>query len=301
MTSMDHATLKIDDKLVHHLVATQFPQWKNLPVRPVAFSGWDNRTFHLGEHMLVRMPSSSEYEAQVEKEQQWLPKLAPHLPLPIPAPLAVGKPAEGYPLHWSIYQWLDGETATIGRITNLSDFAISLGKFLIAFQSISSTGGPLPGLHSFYRGGNLAIYDDESRQAIAALKDKIDIVETVDIWEAALASKWSNTPVWVHGDISTGNLLVQEGRLSAVIDFGQLTIGDPACDLAIAWTLFKNESREAFRNTLALDSDTWVRGRGWALWKALIVYAQLPGTNHLEIENSKRILDEITRDYKQEN
>jgi aminoglycoside phosphotransferase (APT) family kinase protein len=291
----------IDATLVRHLVDTQFPQWKDLPIRPVAHSGWDNRTFHLGEQMLVRMPSAEDYALQVEKEQRWLPKLAPLLPLPIPAPLGLGQPANGYPWKWSIYTWLPGETATPSRILNLSDFATSLAQFLVALEQIDAANGPLPGPHSFYRGGALTTYNAETRQAIAALKGKIDVVAATEIWEKALATTWHNSPVWVHGDISTGNLLLQEDRLSAVIDFGQLTIGDPACDLAIAWTLFKDTSRDVFRSTLSLDSATWARGRGWALWKALIVYAQLPGTNHLEIENSKRILDEIIRDYKQEN
>lgn len=293
--------IDINISLVHQLITAQFPQWADLPIKPVASSGWDNRTFHLGQHMLVRMPSSSAYEAQVEKEQQWLPKLAPLLPLPIPVPLAMGKPTKGYPLHWSVYQWLNGEQATIERIANLHSFAISLAKFLTAFQSIDSTGGPPPGRHSFYRGGDLATYNTETQQAIASLNGKIDVGAATAIWEAALTTKWNNTPVWVHGDISTGNLLVEDGQLSAVIDFGQLTIGDPACDLSIAWTLFKDESREAFRTTLTLDSATWARGRGWALWKALIVCARLPGTNYLEIENSKQILDEIINDYRNEN
>jgi aminoglycoside phosphotransferase (APT) family kinase protein len=286
----------IDDTLVRRLVTTQFPQWKDLPIRPVAHSGWDNRTFHLGEQMLVRMPSAEDYALQVEKEQRWLPRLAPMLPLPIPVPLGLGEPTNEYPWKWSIYAWLPGETATPSRITDLNVFAADLARLLIALQHIDSTNGPPPGSHSFYRGAPLITYDNETRQAIAALKGKIDIDVITEIWEKAIATQWTNPPVWVHGDISIGNLLVQNGRLSAVIDFGQLTIGDPACDLAIAWTLFKDKSRHAFQSTLSLDNDTWIRGKGWALWKALIVYAELPGTNPLEIENSKRIINEILTD-----
>lgn len=287
----------IDETLVRHLVDTQFPQWKDLPIQPVTHSGWDNRTFHLGKHMLVRMPSAEDYALQVEKEQLWLPKLAPSLPLPIPAPLGLGEPANGYPWKWSIYAWLPGETAASSHITDLNDFATSLAQFLIALQRIDSTNGFLPGPHSFYRGGELTIYDAETRQAIAILKDKIDIDAVTEIWEKALATRWTHSPVWVHGDISPGNLLVQNGRLSAVIDFGQLTTGEPACDLAIAWTFFKDKSRDVFQSALSLDNNTWARGRAWALWKALIVYAQLPGTNPLEAANSKRIIDEILTDY----
>ncbi len=288
----------IDETLVRNLVTLQFPQWKDLPIRSVITSGWDNRTFHLGEQMLVRMPSAEDYALQVEKEQLWLPKLASLLPLRIPVPLGLGKPANDYPWKWSIYSWLPGETATPSRITDLSDFATDLAYFLIALQHIDSTNGPLPGSHSFYRGAPLSTYNDETRQAITALKNKIDSDTITEIWEKAIATQWINPPVWVHGDISIGNLLVQNGRLSAVIDFGQLTIGDPACDLAIAWTFFKGKSRDAFQSTLSLDNDTWMRGRGWALWKALIIVAQMPGTNSFEIENSRQVIDDMLTDYK---
>jgi aminoglycoside phosphotransferase (APT) family kinase protein len=290
----------IDVTLVQKLIAVQFPKWGHLSIRPVTQSGWDNRTFHLGEDMLVRMPSAADYALQVEKEHRWLPKLAPFLPLPIPTPLAIGKPGEGYPWPWSVYLWLPGETAASGHIADLRDFAISLGKFLLAFQHIDSTGGPLPGLHSFYRGGPLSTYDVETRKAITALKTKLDVNTATEMWEMALSTSWDNPPVWVHGDISAGNLLVQKGRLSAVIDFGQLTIGDPACDLAVAWTLFKGASREAFRSTLPLDANTWARGRGWTLWKALVVAAGFTNPNNAESSQCWRIIDEICREHKRD-
>jgi aminoglycoside phosphotransferase (APT) family kinase protein len=289
--------LMINDTLVRRLIASQFPQWKDLLVQPVAHQGWDNRTFHLGSHMLVRLPSAVHYAAQVEKEQLWLPKLAPALPLPIPAPIAIGMPTEDYPWKWSINAFLPGDSVSISTtpITDLGAFATSLAQFLVALQRIDSTGGPMAGPHSFYRGGPLATYDTEARQAIKALGNKIDGVKATEVWEAALASTWQATPVWVHGDISTGNLLVQEGKLSAVIDFGQLAIGDPACDLAIAWTLFFGESQQIFRKLLPLDSDTWARGRGWTLWKALIVAAGQTDWNAIEARQSWRIIEEVLK------
>lgn len=295
---MPNIKVLIDVPLVQRLISMQFSQWADLPIKPVAVGGWDNRTFHLGEHMLVRMPSAEEYAMKVEKEQLWLPKLAPHLLLSIPMPLAMGEPGEGYPWRWSVYRWIEGETASIGSIADLCQFATSLAEFLKALQRIDVTGGPVAGPHNFYRGGLLSTYDAETRQAILILGDKIDTELVTTLWDTALTSTWKAPPVWVHGDISAGNLLVREGKLSAVIDFGGLGIGDPACDLAIAWTLFKGESREAFRAALLLDNDTWARGRGWTLWKALIVYAGLPGTNSLERENSKRVFEEILADYK---
>ena len=222
--------------------------------------------------------------------------MAPLLPLAIPVPLAMGNPAEGYPWHWSIYRWLKGKTASIERITDLSQFAITLAEFLRSFQRSETTGGPIAGQHNFYRGGPLTLYDLETRRAIALLRNEIDVDAGMVVWNEALASTWQNPPVWVHGDIAVGNLLVENGALRAVIDFGLMSIGDPACDLVIAWTLFKGESRAAFRAALSLDNATWARARGWALWKALIICAALPGTNPLEAEKSRQIIDEVLAD-----
>jgi aminoglycoside phosphotransferase (APT) family kinase protein len=290
--------VNIDVSLVSQLVTAQFPQWAGLPIRPVEFGGWDNRTFHLGEHMTVRLPSGAAYARQVEKEHRWLPRLAPLLPLPIPVPLALGAPAHGYPWPWSIYRWLEGETAAIERIADLSQFATALAQFLTALQRIDATGGPPPGRHNFFRGGPLAIYDGETRQAIATLDGRIDSDAVTAVWEAALATPWHGSPVWVHGDVSAGNLLVKRGRLSAVIDFGSSGVGDPACDLAIAWTLLDGESRDAFRAALPLDRATWARGRGWTLWKGLITLARHLSTNPVEAGEARRVVDEVLADHK---
>jgi aminoglycoside phosphotransferase (APT) family kinase protein len=292
------AGVDIDAALVGRLVAAQFPQWAGLRIRPVANGGWDNRTFHLGDGMAVRMPSAARYVAQVEKEQRWLPRLAPLLPLPVPAPLAMGAPGEGYPWPWSVCRWLDGDTATAERIADLLRFAADLAGFLAALQRIDTADGPAAGPHSFWRGGPLATYDAETRQAIATLEGRIDTEAVTAVWEAALAATWRGPPVWFHGDVSPGNLLVQAGRLSAVIDFGCCGVGDPACDLAIAWTVFEGESREAFRAALPLDAGAWARGCGWALWKALIVWAALPGANPLDAEQSPSIVEAVLADHR---
>jgi len=297
-TESDDDLANIDVSLARRLVSTQFPQWADLSVKPIAFGGWDNQTFHLGEHMTVRFPRAARYSMQAEKEQRWLPKLAPFLPLSIPDPLAMGAPGEGYPWHWSVYRWLDGETAAIENIDDLHRFAIALAEFLVALQRIDSTGGPPPGPSNFYRGGPLSTYDTETRQAITALDGRIDTESATAVWESALNATWHGSPVWLHGDVSTGNLLVHNGQLSAVIDFGTLAVGDPACDLAIAWTLFDRDSRNAFRAALGLDDAAWARGRGWTLWKALIVLAGLKGTNPLEVEKSRQIIDEVLTDHR---
>src|SRR5918998_6632130 len=162
---MQPEEVRIDASLVRRLVTTQFPPWAHLPIRPVEPGGWDNRTFHLGEEMTVRLPSAAAYALQVEKEHRWLPRLAPHLPLPVPVPLAMGQPAAGYPWHWSVYRWLDGEIATVERIANIRQFAIGLAQFLIALYGIDPTGGPPPGPHNFFRGGPPTGHDNENPPA----------------------------------------------------------------------------------------------------------------------------------------
>jgi aminoglycoside phosphotransferase (APT) family kinase protein len=291
-----HCVTEIDVALVRRLVDAQFPQWADLPVSPVEVGGWDNRTFRLGERMTVRLPSAEGYVAQVAKEQRWLPYLAPRLPLPIPVPLAQGVPAEGYPFPWSVYPWLDGENAGPGAIGDLSAFAVALAGFLTALQSVDATGGPPPGPHCWYRGGPLTTYDAETRRALETLGDRIDRDAATDVWETALAATWHGTPVWFHGDVSAGNLLVRDGRLAAVIDFGSSGVGDPACDLAIAWTLLSGESREAFRDALSADPATWARGRGWTVWKSLITLADEWGTGSALEAASRHTLDEVLAD-----
>jgi aminoglycoside phosphotransferase (APT) family kinase protein len=260
----------IDAALVRRLVRSQFPEWADLPIVPVEVDGWDNRTFHLGDEMTVRLPTAAGYAPSVEKEQRFLPFLAPHLPLPVPVPLAKGVPGEGYPYHWSVNRWLPGETASVERIRDLDSFAASLANFLTALQGVDASAGPPAGAHSFFRGGALATYDDETRRSIATLAGRIDADRALAVWEAALSSAWRGEPVWFHGDVAAGNLLVEDGQLVAVIDFGTCGVGDPACDLVIAWTMLSGASRETFRGALPLDADTWARARGWALWKALI-------------------------------
>jgi aminoglycoside phosphotransferase (APT) family kinase protein len=290
----------IDAALVRRLVAAQFPRWADLPIRPVELDGWDNTTFRRGEDMSVRLPSSAAYAPQVEKEHRWLPRLAPLLPLPIPVPLARGEPGEGYPFPWSVYRWLDGETAMTGRIDDVVEFAGTLAEFLTALRRIDPAGGPRPGRHNFFRGGPLMVYDAETRQAIAALAGGIDAGAATAAWEAALAAEWHGPPVWFHGDVAAGNLLVEGGGLSAVIDFGTSGVGDPSCDLAIAWTFFDGESRDAFRAALRPDDATWKRGRGWALWKALITLAGHIDTDPPVAAKVRREIDDIVADHERD-
>ena len=277
----------INVSLVRELVASQFPDWAQLPIERVEPNGWDNRTFRLGSEMSVRLPSHQRYAAQVEKEQEWLPRLGPLLPLAVPTPLARGVPDHGYPWHWSVYGWLDGDTAGVGQIDDLNAFASELARFLRALHQIDPTGGPAPGLHNFFRGGSLDVYDAEVRDAIKALEGQVDSDSVTDVWEAALEASWHGDPVWIHGDLAASNLLVRDGGLSAVIDFGCSGVGDPSCDLVIAWTFLSGPSREAFRSGLSLDEGAWARARGWALWKAI--------TNEVW-----RVVDEVVAEHEAE-
>jgi aminoglycoside phosphotransferase (APT) family kinase protein len=296
MSSMEKAA--ITTALVSRLVAAQFPQWADLPITPVEADGVDNTTFRLGENMTVRLPSADRYAAQVDKEQRWLPVLARHLPLPIPTPLAKGAPAKGYPMGWSIYRWLEGDPASVDQIADLGRFAIELAEFLAALYRIDPAGGPPPGKHNFFRGGPLAVYDAETRSAIAVLKDEIDAPALTEVWDTAMGAPWNGPPVWLHGDVSADNLLVVDGRLIAVVDFGCSAVGDPACDLTIAWTLLFGESRERFRAGLPVDQATWARGRGWALWKALITLAHVAKGNPEEAKRVRRVIDEVLADHR---
>jgi aminoglycoside phosphotransferase (APT) family kinase protein len=288
----------IDAELAGRLVADQFPQWAHLPVEPVPQGGWDNRTFRLGEELALRLPSAGRYAAAVDKEHAWLPRLAPRLPLPISAPVGRGEPALGYPYPWSVLRWLPGETALARPPADLARFAADLAAFLRALQGLEATGGPAAGRHSFFRGGPLQTYDLETRAALAELEGVVDTGGAIGVWQAALRAPFGGPAVWVHGDVAPGNLLVRDGRLSAVIDFGQLAVGDPASDLAIAWTTFAGESRAAFRAGLPLDAGTWARGRAWALWKAAIVLAGAPGVNPAGRDAASRIIAEVVAEHR---
>ncbi len=283
--------------LVRRLVAEQFPEWAHLPVRAVDVDGWDNATFRLGEAMSVRLPSTEHYVEAVEKEQHWLPVLAPHLPLPIPVPLGLGRPGCGFPRPWSVYQWIAGDPVTEETATDMPALAADLAAFLGALYRIDPTDGPGPGSHNFYRGGPLTVYDDATRDALSALRGHIDTTLAAEVWQAALDCPIDGSPVWFHGDAQPGNLLLQDGRLSAVIDFGTSGVGDPSCDTTIAWTFLSGESTRVFRERLPVDAATWVRGRGWAIWKAMIVLVRALEDDPYDAAYTKNVIEKILADH----
>jgi len=283
-----------DVALVRRLLAGQFPQWAELAIEPVASYGTDHDIYQLGEHLAARLPRIGWATNQAAKEAEWLPRLAPHLPLALPVQLAMGHPAEGYPYPWSVYEWLPGENAN-GTIDNLDQAAVDLAAFVSALRLVDVTDAhPRPPRS---RGAPLGELDEQVRRSIAQLDDRIDGDATLHSWEESLnAASWDGEEVWVHGDLLPGNLLVVGGRLSAVIDFGGLNVGDPACDLQPAWNVFAGDSRARYRDELQVDDASWLRGRGWALCQAVMALPYYWNTNPGMIRQASHALAQVLAD-----
>jgi len=277
-----------NEALIRRLLIDQFPQWSAFPVTPVVSSGTDNALYRLGDELVVRLPRIEWARGGVGRDGEWLPKLAPRLPIAVPVPVAVGRPGAGYPYEWGIYPWLDGENPSFDGAD--ADALVSgVAQFLTALRAVEIDGGPKAG-----RGGPLAERDEATRAAIADVHGLFDTRALTAAWESALAEpQWTAPPVWVHGDVLPGNLIVDGGRLTGVIDWSGMGVGDPACDLMIAWNLFSAHGREAFRNALAIDDATWARGRGWALSQALIFIPYYLETNPAGVRNARRAVEEI--------
>jgi aminoglycoside phosphotransferase (APT) family kinase protein len=287
----------IDTTLVRRLL-TQLPQWAGLPIEPVHPWGTDNALYRLGHDMVVRLPRTERTTATLEKERRWLPRLAPLLPLAVPVPLGDGMPAEGYPFEWSVYRWLEGKNATMERVTDPSRLATDLAQFVAALQQIDPTGGPSPGEHNFFRGVALERRDAGTRASISSLDGQIEVDAVTGAWEDALrAPEWQRPPVWIHGDLDSRNLLVDNGRLTGVIDFGGLGVGDPACDVMVVWKVLSADTRDIFRAALSVDEATWSRSRGWALSQALMALSYYTmETNPLLVREAQRWMAEVLAD-----
>ena len=295
---LEAGKFEVDAGLVARLVKAQFPQWAGLPIRPVAEDGWDNWTFHLGDRLKVRLPSDAGSAEQPGKEARWLPRLARHLPVAVPDVVGLGHPGEGYPWQWSIQAWLDGERATREAIDDPVQFGWDVATVLDALQAVDTTGGPPPGPHNYFRGGDLMqVYGEEARRSVDALAETIDVDAAHEVLDAAAHAPMAAEPVWIHGDIAAGNLLVRDGRLSAVIDFGGCAVGDPACDLVLTWLFLEGAAREAFRLSVVADDAMWARARGWALWKAALVLANGSVTNPAEA-SPKAVIQAVIAEHR---
>ncbi len=285
--------VNIDTDLVRKLIDSQFPQWSGLPINPVVRSGWDNRTFRLGQKLLVRMPSAEHYAPQVMKERRWLPFLAERLSTSIPFVQAHGSPEHGYPWSWSVYRWIEGDDVDANDRSDSIQFAESLAQFISELHDIEPSDGPVPGRHNYYRGGSLSEYDAETRSNAVLLQNEICVDTALSIWNNALNTQWLSKSVWVHGDLEATNILVREGHLVAVIDFGNCAVGDPACDLVMAWTYFEENARKVFQSSLTVDDHTWQRARAWALWKALFRMSRSLELRNDEYHAAKKLADVI--------
>ncbi|MGH8892408.1 MAG: aminoglycoside phosphotransferase family protein [Actinomycetes bacterium] len=293
-TKMHADEVETDVALVRRLLTQQFPQWADLPIGLVASYGTDHDIYRLGCHLAARLPRIGWATEQAAKEREWLPKLAPHLPLALPVQLARGHPGQGYPFDWSVYEWLPGENAD-GTIDDLEQAAVDLAAFVMALRQVDTTGAHPRPLHG--RGGPLVEGDEHVRASIAMLGDRIDGEAALRSWEESLqAPAWDCAEVWVHGDLLPGNLLVLDGRLSAVIDFGALNVGDPACDLQPAWNVFMGDSRRRFLAELQVDEASRVRGRGWALRQAVMALPYYWDTNPGMIRQASHAVAQVIAD-----
>jgi aminoglycoside phosphotransferase (APT) family kinase protein len=290
MRRMHADELQTDVSLVRRLLAGQFPKWAELPLERVPSAGTDNALYRLGDDMVARLPRIHWAVGAVAKDFRWLPALAPLLPVEVPVPLAKGDPAEGYPWEWGVYPWLEGENPNPDAVS--TSLALEVARFLETLHALDLSDGP-----PSFRGEPLATRDEPTPAAIAKLDGQIDTELATAVWETALAAPaWSGPPVWVHSDVLPGNLLVQDGRLTGVIDFSGLGLGDPACDLMIAWALFAGESRQAFREALGVDDATWARGRGHALSQAAIFIPYYVDTNPVGVRAARRSLEQALAD-----
>ncbi|MQY13243.1 hypothetical protein SRB5_33860 [Streptomyces sp. RB5] len=268
-----------DAALVRRLLAARFPAWAGLSLREAPDAGSDHVIFRLGDDMAVRLPRDWAAH-QASKDERWLPLLAPHLPLPVPVPLAVGEPGFGFPHRWSVVRWLPGTVATASGLASRPEAATELAGFLRALREVPPPAALGAGSTSDLSAWALADRDARTREAIAAVEGVFDTAALTRVWEDALAADpWSGPPVWFHGDFHVGNLLTLNGRLSAVIDFGGLGLGDPACDLMAAWTALTPASRREFRAALEVDDATWARGLGWAAATGLNAYVSYAATH----------------------
>jgi aminoglycoside phosphotransferase (APT) family kinase protein len=282
--------LETDALLVRRLLAAQFPEWAARAVARVPSAGTDNALYRLGEDLVVRLPRIHWAVGGVDKDLLLLPKLAPLLPVAVPVPLAKGEPAEGYPWTWGIYPWLRGENPPIGGIPDAESLAREVADFVKALHRVDPAGGP-----TARRGRPLAeVQDEDARDALAELKGMIEVEAAAAAWNEALqAPPWTGPPVWVHGDLLAGNLLLEGGRLTGVIDWGGAGIGDPACDLIVAWALVPRDLRPAFRAELGVDDATWARGRGWALSVGLIALPYYKETNPTLAATARHLIREV--------
>jgi aminoglycoside phosphotransferase (APT) family kinase protein len=275
--------VETDADLVRRLLASQFPEWADLPIERVPSAGTDNAMYRVGTDLAARLPRIDWAIESSEKEQKWLPVLAPSLPLSVPCPVALGEPEAVFPYPWSVVPWLAGEMATLDRLDDPLRAARDLASFVEALQEIDPRNGP-----HHHRGAPVRVHDTVVRRGVAELRGELDGDAVLDAWSRVLeAPDYDRKPVWFHGDLGYLNLLARGGALSAVIDWGTCGVGDPAIDSIVAWSLFPPEAREAYRDCLGIDDATWERGKGWVL-------TGIVGVGYYRYTNPTLVADKVT-------
>ncbi len=255
------AEVSIDEELVRQLIADQQPALARLTVRIVG-EGWDNVVARLGDDLCVRLPRRRAAADLIANEQRWLPVLAESLPLPIPVPVFAGRPSAVYPFEWSICPWFDGAPTADVPFDDPGEAAVALGAFIAALHRPAPADAP----ENPFRGVHLRERADAVEQRVESLRARVPADTVLATWNSLRSTpEHSGPPVWLHGDLHPSNMVTRDGRLAAIIDFGDITSGDPATDLAAAWMMFGVDDRATFRTTAAVGDDTWRRAAGWAL------------------------------------
>ena len=289
---MHEAELAVETEVVRRLVADQLPQLASLPVRPVASTGTVNAVFRLGEALCVRLPRVPAWAVSLDREREWLPRLgAAGLPLEIPVPVHHGRPGAGYPLPWMVLEWIEGLPYADGLVDDECRAAQDLAGFVRALRGLDPSRAPLAGRRP------LLELDGQTREAIRASADLLDAPACLAAWDRALRSPvWDRRPAWIHGDLLRPNLLVRDGRLRAVIDFGGVGAGDPATDVVPSWSVFDRAGRAAYRDALDVDDGTWERARGIALHQAALIVPYYRDTNPAFTAVALRTVREVLAD-----
>lgn len=292
--------VEVDDGAVRRLVDAQVPHLADRPLTRLDTWGTDHVIYRLGDDLSVRLPKIGWAATQGEREAEWLPRLARRLPVAVPVPLFVGEPGEGYPYRWYVSPWVDGVNPRPEE-ADLHVLARDAAAFVLALQAIETTGAPPPRWGQ--RGGEHAGADEflrECAEKVRATSD-VDVDALLAVWDEGMhAPRWDRAPVWAHGDLQDGNMLVRAGRLVGVIDWGGLVCGDPSVELMCAWSLFDAGSRATYREALGfVDDATWLRGRAWATSAAVCALGYYRDTNPEIVARSWRtvraVLDDVGR------
>jgi aminoglycoside phosphotransferase (APT) family kinase protein len=288
---MHDGELDIDAGMVERLVAGQFPELAGLPVRPVGATGTVNAIYRLGDDLCVRLPRMRRWADGLVREQLWLPRLAPHVSLRVPEPVCAGRPAAEYPFAWAVYRWLAGQPYADELVADEREAAADLAQFVLELRRLDPAGAPRAGRRP------LRDLDADTREAIESAAGVVDSAAALAAWAAALdAPAWDGTPTWIHADLLRPNLLVDRGRIGAVIDFGSVGAGDPASDVIAAWSVFGRAGRATYRAALDVDDATWSRARGIALHQAAMIIPYYATTNPGFVTLAKRTVEEILVD-----